>query len=62
MDGVGGSFRKEGWRDVSTAVIVSARREPALVEGRVIVKNVSLLWSVMSAVLLKIAQEKNHRG
>lgn len=34
----------------------------AVVEGRVTVKSVSLLWSVMSALLLKIAQEEPQGG
>lgn len=33
-----------------------------MVEGRVTVKSVSLFWSVMSALLLKIAQEKTTGG
>lgn len=37
---------------------VSAEKATALVEGRVTAKSVSLLWSVMSALLLKIAQER----
>lgn len=41
-----------------TAVAVSTEKETAVVEGRVTAKSVSLLWSVMSALLLKIAQER----
>lgn len=45
-----------------TAVAVSAQTETAVVEGRVTANGSSLLWSVMSAPLLKIAQERTTGG
>ena len=47
-----GSLVGWGWGGGDPAVAVSTQKETAVVAGRVNVKSVSLLWSVMSALQL----------
>lgn len=54
----GGRLEREG----GTAVAVSTQEETAVVEGRGAVKSVSLLWSVMSILLLKITRQRTTGG
>ena len=56
-----GGITLRGRQEGGTAVAVSAHQKTALVEGRAAARSVSL-WSVMSALLLKIAQEKTTGG